>query len=121
MFKTRALKIALALFGLLFCALVYPLFSTLWHREAADYGDAMMMSLYVALGVFLLLAVRNPSANRNLIAYAGWANLAHAAAMSGMVYLTPSDRELLWGVLGFGFIGLVLLLLTPPKPAAAAS
>jgi hypothetical protein len=30
----------------------------------SDYGDDMMLSLYFALGIFLLMAVRNPSANR---------------------------------------------------------
>jgi len=34
----------------------------------------MMLSLYVTLGVFLLLATRNPSANRSLIAFAAWSN-----------------------------------------------
>jgi len=118
MFKQRALKAVLALSGLLFCALAYPLLSTLWHRDQAGYADAMMLSLYVTLGVFLLLSLRNPSANSSLIAYAGWANLAHAATMSVMAYSTPSDRELLRGVLGFGLIGLVLLLLLPPKSTA---
>jgi len=30
------------------------------------YAEVMMLSLYVALGIFLLIAVRNPSANRSL-------------------------------------------------------
>jgi uncharacterized protein DUF6632 len=46
-----------------------------------DMGDTMMLSLYVALGVFLLIAVRNPSAHRRLIAFAAW-SFAHAVAMS---------------------------------------
>jgi len=121
MFKQRALKVALVLFGLLFCALAYPLVSTVWHREEAGYGDAMMMSLYVTLGVFLLLAARSPTANRSLIAYAGWANLAHAATMSVMVYRTPNDGDLLWGVLGFGVIGIVLLVLVPLKSGSAVT
>jgi hypothetical protein len=39
------------------------------------------MSIYVTLGIFLLLAVRDPAANRGLIAFGGWANLAHAGVM----------------------------------------
>jgi hypothetical protein len=39
---------------LLFCAGVYPIAEALWHPDAAeDYGDYMMLSLYVTLGVFL--------------------------------------------------------------------
>ena len=44
-------------------------------------GDTMMLSLYVALGIFLL-AVRNPSAHRSLIAFSAWSSFAHAVAMS---------------------------------------
>jgi hypothetical protein len=38
----------------------------------------MMFSVYVTLGIFLLLAVRNPSASRSLIAFTAWSSLAHA-------------------------------------------
>ena len=38
----------------------------------------MMMSLYLTLGIFLLLAVRNPSAHRSLISFAAWSSFAHA-------------------------------------------
>lgn len=39
-------------------------------------------SLYVALGIFLLIAVRNPSANRSLIAFTAWSSFAHTAVMA---------------------------------------
>ena len=69
--RERALKIVLVLVGLLFCAAIYPLM--LMAKQ--DPALAMMMSLYVALGVFLLLASRNPSAHRSLIAFAATAGL----------------------------------------------
>ncbi len=40
---------------------------------------SMMLSLYVTLGVFLLLAIRNPLANRSVIAFTAWSSFAHAA------------------------------------------
>jgi hypothetical protein len=46
--------------GLLFTAGIYPVVSILWGRDQAGYTDAMMLSLYVTLGILLLLAVRNP-------------------------------------------------------------
>src|SRR5215471_12127077 len=115
----RARKVVLVLIGLLYCAGVYPLVSILWNRDVPGYTDAMMMSLYTTLGIFLLLSVPNPSANRNLIAYAGWANLAHAATMTFMAFFPPYLREHIPGIIGFSFIGLVLLLLVPSKPAPA--
>jgi hypothetical protein len=74
----------------------------------------MMLSLYVALGSFLLLAARNPTANRSLIAFAGWANLAHAGVMVLQSFRRTSERtHLLSGVVMFGIIGFVLVLLAP--------
>ncbi len=69
MVRERALKVALILVGLLFLALAYP-DVMFFSRES---GVAMIMSIYVTLGVFLLLAAHNPAANRSLIAFAGWA------------------------------------------------
>jgi len=40
----------------------------------------MMLSLYVALGIFMLIAVRSPSEHRSLIAFAAWSSFAHAVA-----------------------------------------
>ena len=56
-----------------FTAGIYPILMC-FSREPAL---AMMLSLYVTLGILLLLAARNPSANRSLIAFAAWSSLAH--------------------------------------------
>ena len=82
MWRERALKIVLLLVGLLFTAGAYPLIGSLLHPAGSDMGDTMMLSLYVTLGLFLLIAVRNPSAHRSLIAFAAWSSFAHAVAMS---------------------------------------
>jgi hypothetical protein len=66
------LKSLLVLVGLLFPATVYLLI-TFARQEPAL---AMMLSLYVTLGIFLLLAARNPSAHRNLIAFTAWSSFA---------------------------------------------
>jgi succinate-acetate transporter protein len=71
----RALKILLALVGLFFVAGIYPLITSVMHPKQSDYPDQMMLAIYVTLGVFLLLAIRNPAANRSLIAFTGWSSL----------------------------------------------
>jgi len=71
--RERAFKIVLALIGLLFLAAIYPIAMFLLHPGQEESSLPMMLSLYVTLGVFLLLAARNPGANRTLIAFAGWA------------------------------------------------
>ena len=57
------------------------------------------MSIYVTIGVFLLLVVRDPAANRNLIAFAGWPNLAHAAVMAAREYRNVIERQEVAGVM----------------------
>lgn len=76
----------------------------------------MMLSLYVTLGVFLLLAVRNPFANRSVIAFAAWSSFAHAAVMAVMAIHLPNERGGLLGAAAvFGTIGAALIVLAPAK------
>jgi hypothetical protein len=110
--RERALKVLLVVVGLLFCAGVYPLI--LMAKQ--DPALAMMMSLYVTLGVFLLLASRNPSAHRSLIAFAAWSSFAHAAVMGVQAYLSFIARRELLGVAVFIVIGAALIALAPAKP-----
>jgi hypothetical protein len=55
-----------------------------------------MLSLYVALGIFRLMAARNPSENRTRIAFAAWSSFAHAAVMSVMAVQKADEPEELW-------------------------
>ena len=111
--RERALKVVLVVVGLLFCAAVYPLILMVKQDPAL----AMMMSLYVTLGVFLLLASRDPSSHRSLIAFAAWSSVAHAAVMGVQAYLNLIARRELFGVATFGVIGIALIALAPAKPS----
>jgi hypothetical protein len=116
--RERALKIVLVLVGLLFSALVYPLMMFVRQEPAL----AMMLSLYVTLGIFLLLAARNPSANRSLIAFTAWSSLAHAALMAAQAFRNLIPRGELLGVAALVIIGVALIALAPAKqPVAQAS
>lgn len=92
MWRQRSLKVVLVLVGLFFSAAIYPLIGGLRDPAHSDTGDTMMMSLYFALGVFLLIAVRNPSAHRSVIAFAAWSSFAHAVTMSIQGLEIPSER-----------------------------
>ncbi len=114
--RERALKIFLVLVGLLFSAGIYPLTVSLWKMNQSDYGDDMMLSLYFALGIFLLMAVRNPSANRSLIAFAAWSSFAHGAVMAVLAFQIASERrDLLIAVAVLCIIGVALIVLAPAK------
>ena len=109
--RERALKAVLVVVGLIFTAAVYPLTMFLSREPAL----AMMLSLYFTLGIFLLLAVRNPSAHRGLIGFAAWSSFAHAAVMAVQAYHKIIERGELVGVVGLVIIGLVLIALSPAK------
>src|SRR5580698_10984574 len=110
-----ALKIVLGLVGLIFLALAYPLI--LFVRQ--DPGTSMMFSIYVTLGVFLLLAIRDPLAYRSLIAFTAWSSFAHALVMGTQAMRNIVSRGELWGVLALIVIGVALLALAPAKQRAA--
>jgi hypothetical protein len=116
MWRERGLKVVLVLVGLLFTAGVYPLIGSLLHPADSDTGDTMMLSLYVALGIFLLIAVRNPSVHRSLIAFAAWSSFAHAVAMSILGLEIPNQRAgFLIGSAVLVVIGVALIVLGPAK------
>jgi peptidoglycan/LPS O-acetylase OafA/YrhL len=113
--RERALKVVLVLVGLIFSAGVFPVTESLWHQNQSMYTFDMMLSLYVALGVFLLIAARNPPANRSLIAFAAWSCFAHAAVMAVTAFSKGGYRGDVWGVAVLVIIGVVLIVLAPAK------
>jgi hypothetical protein len=120
--RERALKIVLVLVGLLFSAGIYPLIGSLLHPTDSDSGDTMMLSLYVALGIFMLIAVRNPSEHRSLIAFAAWSSFAHAVAMSILGLEIANQRVgFLVGSAVLVVIGVALILLAPAKSVERVS
>lgn len=117
--REKSLKVVLVLVGLLFTAAIYPAVMLLHAKDTANTGDGMMMSIYFTLGIFLLLAVRNPSAHRSLIAFAAWSSFAHALEMGTMGLNIPDERTgFLGGSAILVVIGIVLLILMPRKPSA---
>jgi hypothetical protein len=106
------LKIVLGLVGILFIATAYPMF--VFMRQEPSLS--MMFSLYVTLGVFLLLAIRNPSAHRSLIAFTAWSSLVHALWMGTQAFCDMVGHGELIGVAVLIVIGIALVILAPAPP-----
>jgi hypothetical protein len=118
MLQERALKVVLVIVGLLFVATIYPLVFLVRDEPTLQ----MMLSLYVTLGVFLLLASRNPPAHGSLIAFAAWSSIAHASVMAVQAIYDVSERvHLLIGVAMFVIIGLALMVVSPAKLTKVAA
>lgn len=96
------LKIALVVFGIAFL-LIYPLAIVwpsgwAWHAGAPQDSQYFMMivGVYATLGVFLLMAARNPQAHRSLIWFAVWSSVVHGAIMA--VQSMPAQHR--WHLMG---------------------
>ena len=119
MIRERALKTVLVVVGLLFTAAAYPAIGGLHNPVNSDTGDTMQMAIYATLGIFLLIAVRNPAAHRSLIAFAAWSSFAHAAIMGTLGLEIPEARTgFLIGSAILVVIGVVLIVLAPREQVA---
>ena len=109
--QERALKVVLVVVGVIFCALAYPLITFVKQEPAL----AMRFSVYVTLGIFLLFASRNPSANRSLIAFTAWSSFVHAILTAGQAFAMLIARGELIGSAVLVAIGISLIVLAPAK------
>jgi hypothetical protein len=86
------LKAALVIFGIAFLS-IYPMAiiwpsGWAWHEGAPYSNDYYMMivGVYATLGVFLILAARNPDANRSLIWFTVASSLVHGLIMASQSF-----------------------------------
>ena len=122
MVRERALKTVLVLSGLACLAGLYPLTGALRDGVATTINrqDQMILGIYISLGVFLLIAARQPRQHRSLILFAGWSTLAHDGVMIVQGIQYHDLRNDLLGYAIIAVIGLALIALTPAKPPRAA-
>ena len=121
----KALKIALRVVGVnfifgiyLFCQ-VWPS-GWAWQHGHSNYLD-MILAVYATLGVFLLIASRNPLANLSLIWFTVWSSVAHAVVMGIQSLVNPEHMGHLWGdVPALLLVAALLTMLTPRRRPAQA-
>ena len=74
----------------------------------------MILGVYATLGVFLVIASRNPLAHRSLIWFTVWSSVVHGGIMAAQSLANPVHIGHLWGdVLALFVVAAVLALLTP--------
>ncbi|MGA9545404.1 MAG: DUF6632 domain-containing protein [Candidatus Sulfotelmatobacter sp.] len=119
--REQALKVVLVLVGLIFLPGVYSLMMFLWpsgwrwQPNQPEY-EQMILGVYATLGIFLLLASRNPSANRSLIVFTAWSSLVHAAIMAVQAFRNTSEHgHLLGDIPALFIVGVALIALLPAK------
>jgi hypothetical protein len=116
--KLAALRAALVVVGILFIVGVYPLTilwpsGWAWHMTGHSTYLQMILGIYATLGVFLLLAARNPLDNLSLIWFTVWSSIVHGGIMAVQSLVYPEHRgHLLGDVPALLLIALVLAVLT---------
>jgi hypothetical protein len=118
--RLKYLRIALILVGVIFLAGIYPLMiiwpsGWAWHTGHSDY-PLMIVGIYAMLGVFLIMAARDPRAHLSLIWFTVWSSLVHAAIMAVQSFELPENHgHLLGDVPALLVVALVLAVLTPSE------
>jgi hypothetical protein len=124
--RIKYLRIALLLVGLIFILGIYPLTiiwpsGWSWHAGQSDYLQ-MILGIYATLGVFLLVASRNPLAHLSLIWFTVWSSVVHGGIMAVQSVANPEHMGHLRGdVLALLVVAAVLAVLTPRGAAAKAA
>ena len=120
--RTKYLRIALRLVGVIFTVGIYMLIVVWpsgwsWHTDQSHHLPhylQMILAVYATLGVFLLIASRNPLAHLSLIWFAVWSSIAHAGVMAAQALANADQRGHLWGdVPALLIVAAVLAVLTP--------
>ena len=122
--RERILQIVLVAVGLIFLLGVYPLMNYLWpsgwrwQPNQPEY-EQMILGIYATLGIFLLIAARNPSEHRSLIAFTAWSSLVHGGIMTVQAMRSSMEHgHLLGDVPALLIVGVALIALAPAKQSA---
>ena len=118
--RLAALRVVLVAVGLIFTFAIYPL-GVLWPSgwtwgQGHSHYLMMIIGVYATLGIFLLIASRDPLAHRSLIWFTVWSSLVHAGIMAVQAYRDPMERgHLIGDVPALLVVAIAMAALTPRR------
>lgn len=120
--RIKVLRVVLWVIGLIFILGFWPLTQIwptgwTWHTEGRSYYLEMIMGLYATLGVFLILAARDPLKNLSLIWFTVWSSVVHGGIMAVQSFNGLHNRGHLYGDVPALFIVAALLAFLTPRKA----
>ncbi len=125
--RLKYLKIACVVTGV-FCVVgVYPLTIVwpsgwAWHAEGQSLYLQMIIGIYATLGVFLILAAKNPLEHLSLLWFAVWSSVVHGGIMAIQSFVFPQHiGHLLGDVPVLLIAAVVFAVLIPRKKPAGVS
>ena len=116
--RLLAVRIALIVVGLTFIFGIYPLGMVWPSGWTWGHGHShylmMILGVYATLGVFLLIASKNPAEHRSLIWFTVWSSVVHAVIMGVQALTDGAERGHLVGdVPALLIVAIALAALTP--------
>jgi hypothetical protein len=126
--RIKYLQVALMAVGVIFIVGIYSFIMIWpsgwsWHSgpsHSLPHYLQMILGVYATLGVFLLIASRDPLANLSLIWFTVWSSVVHAGIMAAQALANPEHMGHLWGdVPALLIIAAVLAFLTPRRARAS--
>jgi len=124
--RIKFLRIALWIIGLVFILGIWPLTQIWpsgwsWHAEGRSYYLEMIMGIYATLGIFLILAARNPLQNLSLIWFTVWSSVVHGGIMAVQSFDGTHIGHLYGDVLALFGVAAVLAFLAPRRNSITGS
>jgi hypothetical protein len=122
--RTKYLRIALINVGLIFIFGIYILtiiWPSGWAWHSGGHSDylQMILGIYATLGVFLIVAARNPLENLSLIWFTVWSSVVHGGIMAAQSLANTEHRGHPWGdALALFLVAAIVAILTPRGAAA---
>jgi hypothetical protein len=113
------LRVALVVIGAIFLIGIYPL-SLAWPSgwawgQGHSHYLIMIIGIYATLGVFLIMASRNPDEHKSLIWFTVWSSVVHGAIMGVQSLSDSAERgHLLGDVPALFLVAIVLGVLMSP-------
>ena len=118
--RLKYLKIALNVIGVIFILGVPAMMMWIWPSgwgwtpPQPEY-EQMIMGVYATLGVFLILAAKDPLANASLIWFTIWSSIVHGGIMLIQAIIDETDRVNLVGDVPALFLVAFVLWYLMPK------
>jgi Family of unknown function (DUF6632) len=125
--RIKYLRVALLVVGLIFTFGIWPLTIVwpsgwAWHAGGRSEYLEMIFGIYATLGVFLMIASRDPMAHKSLIWFTVWSSFVHGAIMGVQSVADIRQIRHLWGdVLALIVAGAVLAALMPRRTTAVSA
>ncbi|WP_461519892.1 DUF6632 domain-containing protein [Porticoccus sp.] len=117
--KLRYLKVALMVLGIIFIVGIPAMMMWIWPSgwswtpRQPEY-EQMIMGVYATLGVFLMLAAKNPLAHTSLIWFTIWSSIVHGGIMLVQAIADETERaNLLGDIPALFLVAFVLWYLMP--------